>query len=234
MFDSLDELGKFKTLEMLIRERRLAQIERTLLDGETGLRFLQPSPELRELVLLIEIGKNANISQSTLAEKANLAPSMVNNYMKNFVDEGLVEMRGATRRKVTYELTKKGVKRRGELLSAYMGEMLRLYKNARTEFSSRVAKFYDEGLHRVVLYGAGEIALLLITAAKEIGIEIVGVVDSDPRRQGERIGNMVIHPPTKIKEMNPDGVIITSLAHREEIHNAIRHLEKDGIKIREF
>jgi FlaA1/EpsC-like NDP-sugar epimerase len=131
-------------------------------------------------------------------------------------------------------LTPKGVKRRGELLSAYMGEMLRLYKNARMEFLSRVAKFYEEGLRRVVLYGAGEIALLLLTAAGEIGVEVVGVVDSDPRRQGERIAGVEISAPAKIREMNPDGVIITSLSHREEIRDTIKNLEKEGIKIREF
>jgi len=115
-----------------------------------------------------------------------------------------------------------------------MMEMLKLYRNAKAEFQARLVRFCDEGLRRVVLYGAGEIALLVISAAKETGLEVIGIVDSDPQRQGEELFGRTINPPTRIEEMHPDGVIITSLTHRDEIHDSISHLKLNGIKIRQF
>ena len=231
---SIDNINKFRTLEMVHRESRFNGEDRTLLEGENNLKFLKPCPDLRELLILLEIEKDPNISQSHLAQKVNLAPSMVNNYIKNLTRNGRVKMQGVNRRRTTYHLSPEGIERRGELLSTYMMEMLRLYRNAKGEFRQRLAKFYDEGLRRVVLYGAGETAFLVISVARDVGLEVVGVVDSDPQRQGNELAGRIIDSPGHIEEMHPDGVIITSLAHRNEIHKSISHLEENGIKIRQF
>ena len=108
-----------------------------------------------------------------MINQGNLAPSMVNNYIKNLTRNILVQMQGINRCRITYHLTPAGIERRSNLLSTYMMEMLRLYRNAKGEFRQRLAKFYDEGLRRVVLYGAGETAFLVISVARDVGLEVV-------------------------------------------------------------
>jgi HKD family nuclease len=63
---------------------------------------------------------------------------------------------------------------------------------------------------------------------------VVGIVDSDPGKQGERFFGITVANPSEIEEMRPDAVIITSLSHCDEIHKSIKYLEEKGIKVREF
>ncbi len=70
-----------------------------------NLKFLQPSPKLRELVLLLHIEKNSNVAQSRLASYVHLAPSMVNKYLKEFVLKKIIKTRGSNKKDMTYHIT---------------------------------------------------------------------------------------------------------------------------------
>jgi len=128
------------------------------MNNSKNLLFLQPTPSLRELQILLEIDKNKKVSQNSISEVVGIAPSMVNNYLKDFVEHELVLMEGKTHRKVNYFLTEKGAARRIQLLSKYMVEAVKLYKNAKFEISERLKAIRKEGIRRVVFYGAGETA----------------------------------------------------------------------------
>ncbi|NLZ14506.1 MAG: winged helix-turn-helix domain-containing protein, partial [Thermotogaceae bacterium] len=63
-----------------------------------GYSFLNPSPNLREMTVLQMLIKNPALSQETLARNAGVVPSMVNRYLKDFEDEGLLIKEGENRR----------------------------------------------------------------------------------------------------------------------------------------
>jgi DNA-binding MarR family transcriptional regulator len=230
--EDLERLNRFFTLEMVERERR--QNIRGFLSGQNELFFFHPSPEFRELKILLEIEKREDVTQKLLSERTNIVPSMVNNYLKDMVAKGLLEMRGRTRRKTTYHLTPLGIQRKKLLLLSYIREMFRLYKEVKDEFCQRLLAFYDEGIRKIVLYGAGELTVLLLSSMDGVGLKVVGIVDSNPGKQGERLFGITVASPSKIEEMRPDAVIITSLSHCDEIHKNIKHLEEKEIKIKEF
>jgi hypothetical protein len=53
--------------------------------------------------------------------------------------------------------------------------------------------------------------------ASGVGLHVVGVVDDDPTKQGQRKGGLLVHAPSAINELEPDAVLITTLRHAEDI-----------------
>jgi DNA-binding MarR family transcriptional regulator len=225
-------INRFQTLSMKYRE--YIRGGSTLLDflSEGNLSFLSPSPALRELLILLEIERTPRVTQRILAKRVGLTPATVNEYIKELEKENLIEIVGSTRRRIKYFLTPKGRAKRANLLSTYLIETQQLYLAAKEEFRARLIGFYDGGVRRIVLYGAGPTAEIITNLAEEIGFEVIGIVDSDSEKHGADFLGRIVSPPSEIPKMNPEGIVITSLSHKDEIYNKIKYLEELGIKVK--
>ena len=197
-----------------------------------GLRFFISSPLLKKLLILSAIEKKPHISQSKLASEVGLTSSMVNNYIRDLSKEELISIKGKTNRTMSYNITLKGLKKKTSLLVAYTLETTGLYQDAKQEFAQKLQRIYDEGIHNAVLFGAGETAEIIYNASKSKDLEIIGIVDNDPDKQGKLFGNLIIQPPEFIERINPDAVIIASVGRQGEIHSQIHSLHDKGIAIR--
>src|SRR3972149_5291879 len=196
-----------------------------------NLKFLKPSPKLRELILLLHIEKNSNVAQSRLASYVHLAPSMVNKYLKEFVSKKIIKTRGSNKKDMTYHITESGLAYLHQLFSTFMDETLTLHRETKTEYRSRLQRYYNDGVRRIVFYGSADLAQISFNAVEEIGYEVIGVVDSDFSRHGKSFAGRRIEPPSMIEKIKPDAVLIASFANREKIYQSISHLEKKGIRI---
>lgn len=194
--------------------------------------MLLPGRLIRELVLLVEIERDPAISQSRLADKAGLVPSMVNIYIRRLSEEGVLQKEGASRRRTTYHLTPLGRNRCAELMRRYSIETVRLYKYAKGEFRRKLAERFSNirGL-RIVLYGAAETGELVFQACQEMGCVVVGVVDSNSDLQGKNFFGLPVQNPSSLESLNAQVVLITSLGHAEEIENHLQPLIRRGIEV---
>ena len=192
-----------------------------MIDGNRKLRFFRPSAALRELVLLFGIHQESNTTQSRLAKMAGIVPAMVNNYIKEFVADGYVAVRGRTNRDMTYHLTEQGHERLSELFRQYLNETVGLYIRAKDEIRQQLQKIYDEGFRRVVFYGAAETGEIAVAVGHEIGFEVVGIVDSDPRKHGRSINGLHVEPPEMISTIEPEVVVISSFGYQKQIRQQI-------------
>lgn len=93
---------------------------------EMELQFFAPTPRRRELQILLEIGRDPQASQKELAARVGLAPSMVNNYMKQLCEDQKVQKCGPNHKRITYHLTEGGRRFMQERLSQYLAEGSRL------------------------------------------------------------------------------------------------------------
>ena len=200
--------------------------------NDNGLKFLKHSPLLKRLLILAAIEKNSQLSQNNLAKEVGLTSSMVNNYMRELSKKNLITIKGETNRTMSYNLTSQGLKEKMTLLIAYTIETTGLYQYAKLEFARKLQKFYEEGIHTAVLFGAGETAEILHNASKSLNLKIIGIVDNDSSKQGKPFGNMVIQPPDIIVQLKPHGVIIASIARQDEIYKQIYPLTAKGIAIK--
>jgi len=198
------------------------------------LKFFKSSPLLKRLLILTAIEENPHISQNNLAEEVGLTSSMVNNYIRELSKKGMISIKGKTNRTMSYNLTPKGLKEKMSLLIAYTIETTELYQDAKQEFAQKLQEVYDEGIHNVVLFGAGETAEILYNASKSLDLEIIGIVDNDPEKQGKLFGNLVVQPPGFIERIKPDGVIIASIGRQDEIYEQISSLTVKGISVRKI
>lgn len=197
-----------------------------------GLKFFISSPLLKELLILSAIEKKPDVSQNKLAREVGLTPSMVNNYIRDLSEEQLISIKGKTNRTMSYNITPKGLQEKTSLLVAYTLETTGLYQDAKQEFAQKLQAIYDEGIHNAVLFGAGETAEIIYNASKSKDLEIIGIVDNDPDKQGKLFGNLVIQPPAFIERINPDAVIIASVGRQDEIYEQIHSLSNKGIVIK--
>jgi predicted transcriptional regulator len=186
------------------------------------------------LLILTAIEKNSHISQNNLAHEVGLTSSMINNYIRGLSKEALIKIKGRTNRTMSYNLTAKGFKEKISLLVAYNLETTALYMDAKQEFAQRLQEIYDEGIHRAVLFGAGETAEIIYNASKSLDLEFIGIVDNDPDKQGKFFANLIVEPPHRIERIKPDGVIIASMGRQDEIYIQINFLEARGIPVKKM
>ena len=200
--------------------------------NKNGSKFFVSSPLLKRLLILTAVEKTPTISQHTLAHEVGLTSSMVNNYIRALSKEALIKIKGRTNRTMSYNLTAKGFKEKISLLVSYNLETTALYMDAKQEFAQRLQEIYDEGIHRAVLFGAGETAEILYNASKSLALEIIGIVDNDPDKQKKSFANLIVEPPHRIERIRPDGVIIASIGRQDEIYSQINFLEAKGITVK--
>lgn len=193
--------------------------------------FFRPTRVLRELNLLAAIDEDPSISQRRLARAARMSPTMVNTYITELGLRGLVEVTGETNRTTRYALTEEGRRLKGELLFSCSREIIRFYGRVKAEFQQRLRGLANGGVRRLVLFGAAETGEMAAMAARESGIEIVGMTDNDPVKHGREVGGVRVSPPAEIETMRPDAVLITSHGHADEIQEQLRPLEARGIRI---
>ncbi len=184
--------------------------------------FFSPNKALRRLALLFAIHESPQISQHAIGRLVRLSSSMVNNYIKMFKQEGLVNVLGDTNRTQSYHLTAEGgIALRNDLLF-YSAEIVQMYGAVKRELSNILNGFYEEGIRTVVLFGAAETAEIVHAALKASDLVVIGVVDSDPKKQGAGFNGFKIKAPEMIENINPDAVIITSFAQQEEMFQSIQ------------
>ncbi len=194
--------------------------------------LLLPGRLIRELLLMIEVEHDPSISQSRLAHKIGLVPSMVNVYIRRMCEQGYLIKAGASHRRTTYHLTGSGRAYCAELMKRYSIETVRLYKYAKQEFRRRLAvKFSSYRALKVALYGAAETGELVYQVCQEMGHQVVGVVDQDPSRQGCRMFGCRVSDPSTLEKMKPEVVFITSMGHAEEISEELEPLRNCGVKV---
>ncbi len=195
-------------------------------------RFLSPTKLFRRLSVMMTINEDPRTSQHAIGKKTHLSGAMVNNYIKQLISGKLLSISGKTNRTRSYHLTELG---RGVLrtdLLSYSAEIVQLYGSVKREIAGILNTFYAEGVRTVALYGAAETAEVVHAALKETDLVMIGVVDSDPVKQGNPFNGLMVQPPETLRRIAPDAVIITSFGRQEEIYADVRRLVSDDIEIK--
>lgn len=191
--------------------------------------FLAPSKQFRRFSVLLAIYNSSSISQHKIGRITHLSSSMVNNYVKELQEEGLIKVIGDTNRNHSYHITPLGHDELISSLIGYSAEIIQLYGSAKRELSKRLLQIYSEGIRTVILFGAAETAEVVYAAIKDTPLNVTAVVDSDSSKQGQAFNGLFIQKPEELKDIEADAVLITSFARQEDIHECI--LELFGKKI---
>jgi len=147
------------------------------------------------------------------------------------VEAGYVQVFNRGVRPFAYRVTTDGrryVRRLGlEHYSWVLGCLRRLEQR----IQATLRELKDRGVERVVFYGAGDVMEATYRVARSVGLQVVGVVDDDWAEQDQGKSGLTVEPPSAIKELEPDAVLITTLRHTEEIQVKIESLLRSSVKV---
>ena len=158
----------------------------------------------------------------------------MNRLLNDMVEAGYVQVFNRGVRPFAYRVTNDGERYRRRLsleqYSSVLGRLRRLEERIR----STLGELNKRGVKRVVFYGAGEVMEATYRVAREVGLDVIGVVDDDTTKQGVRKGGLVVGPPRSINDLRPDAVLITTVRHAEEIHMKIDASLRSSVEVREL
>jgi predicted transcriptional regulator len=197
---------------------------------DTQSLYLQ-SPKLNQLNILREIASNMRITQAELASRCSLSVAMVNNYMKDLCNSDLLEYHRKSVKNVSYHLTPSGIRQLETLQGELIGEMVRLFAEAKKRLRDYIMDQARSVLQRVVLYGTGHLAQLAFHALELSGVIVIGVCDDNPELIGGNLCGLEVMSPSQIRFIAPDAVIITDTPRTHEILENLSPLLHQGIEL---
>lgn len=199
--------------------------------------YFSPTTTYKEFIILDLIEKNSNITQRELSNVVHVSVSTINDYIENYEQKGYLKRNYITTKTIQYLITDKGIEHRKLLNLGFLNATQKIYDTAKNNIIQFLSKLNDSGFRKILLYGAGEVAEILLQVIKNdksIQLEVVGIVDDNSDKIGKKLMNTVIIPVNKIDLIKHDGVLISSYTHHKVIYSKLIQLDYNPDKILEF
>ena len=199
--------------------------------------FFKPTNLYKEYILLDLIEKNSHITQREMALNVGISVSTVNVFLDLYEIKGLIYRSKTTNRDVEYLITKKGIERKKILNMGYLNSTKKLYFEAKDNIEIFLQQIYFKGFKKILLYGAGDVAEMLIHAivtSKTNKVEVLALIDDDSKKIDSKIANYDIISNDRINKYHHDGIIISTYSRKDEIKNKLSKNNYPKDKIIEF
>src|SRR5512136_2731474 len=176
----------------------------------------KPSDEIRDLRLLEELEKNPIVSQRDLSHKFGIALGVTNACLKRMARKGLIRIRGFNHRKIGYHLTPKGLTEKARLTFHLINHIVHHYSELKKISAERLLEMETKGLKRIVFYGVSDEMEVAYVSLQGVNLKLVGIVEDDEKLKSKIIFGYEIEPVSRVQELKPDGILITSLTENDK------------------
>lgn len=199
----------------------------------TNKTFYSPSKAARYLAILDTLSHDNQVSQTELGRRANLSGAMVNQYLREMVDENLIEYERVNGKSFRYLLTGRGEATRQSMFSTFSSETVQIYTALKHSIMRKLKGLRGRGIVKLALFGASETCEVVLQALRALGsFDVTAVVDNDPAKHGKILGGYVISPPQILDSARPQAVVITSFGCQEEIQEQLLpYREQQNVEI---
>jgi DNA-binding MarR family transcriptional regulator len=177
----------------------------------TNLDLFKPPQEIRELNLLQELEKNPIISQRELSHKFGIALGVTNACLKRMARRGWIRVVSLDRRRIGYYLTPKGFVEKSKLSLHLFSWTIQHYAAMKDTIGEKFLEMQNNGIERVVFYGVSDEMEVAYITLQGVNLKLVGIVDDDENFRPQIIFGFELEPVSQIQDLNPHGVLITSL-----------------------
>jgi DNA-binding MarR family transcriptional regulator len=189
-----------------------------------NLDLFKPPEEIRELNLLQELEKNPVVSQRDLSHKFGIALGVTNACLKRMARRGWIRIMNLDRRRIGYYLTPKGLAEKTKLTLRLASWTVRHYSTLKDIIGERLLEMRKKGIKRIVFYGVSDEMEIAYITLQGVNLKLVGIVDDDEKYRPQIIFGYELEPLSRIKDLKPDGVLITTLGECEEKEERLRSL----------
>jgi DNA-binding Lrp family transcriptional regulator len=191
--------------------------------------FFKETEVLRNLRALEAIEGNPKISQRELAGRLGAALGITNALLKALARKGLIKIRGANNRSLSYHLTHAGVLAKSHLAMRWTLNTIDFYRQARRDVADKLMGLSAAGVKRVFLYGIGELTEIALIVAPETGLEIAGIVDCRSDNEADGVADTLLGCPLvdleRLTGVEPESVVVCVELEEEEIERLGRYIE---------
>lgn len=179
--------------------------------ADQNLIIFRSSEEMRNFKLLQELEKNPTISQRELSHKSGMALGLTNASLKRMVSKDWVRIQGANSRGRRYDLTQTGLAEKARLSLHLISSRVRQYSELKRILTARLSEMQNGGLQRIVFYGVSEEMEVAYITLQEVNLKLLGILEDDEKVRSQIILGYELEPVSRVRELEPDGILITSL-----------------------
>lgn len=160
----------------------------------------------------------------------------MNDYIVSFEEQGYLKRNYQNTKSVAYQITKKGIERKKLLNIWYIRSSYLLYSSAKDNIIAFLKQIIDKGFKKILLYGAGEVAEIILQTLKEesISLKVIALIDDDKTKEGSKILNTSIIGPHQIGQYEHDGILVSSYTHQQAIYTKLVGMLYDKSRIIQF
>lgn len=139
----------------------------------------QQKEDTATLEILQAIENKKDVTQRHLADRLDVALGLANSYLKRCVHKGLIKIHQAPANRYFYYLTPKGFAEKSRLTTEYLSSSFNFYRQASASCSDVFKQCYELDYKKVLLCGLSELAEIASLRAREQGIDIIGILDTN-------------------------------------------------------
>jgi len=178
--------------------------------------IFKPSGEIRDLRLLEELERNPITSQRELSHKFNIALGVTNACLRRMVLKGWIRIQDRNHRRVGYYLTPKGFAEKEDLTLHLLSYTVHHYSELKRIINKRLLEMESDGKKRIVFYGVSDEMEVAYITLQGTNLKLVGIVEDDERFQPDIVLGYELEPVSRVKELKPECILITSLEESEK------------------
>ena len=135
--------------------------------------------DIRELAILEKLENNGHLTQRDLSKEVGIALGLVNHLLKKMVKKGWIKIKNIDAKKIRYLITPEGAREKSSLLYKRVESTIHFYLDAKRVIKEKVEHLKGDGVKSVSIYGINHISEVLFIVLKELGLELVCVVDDN-------------------------------------------------------
>jgi DNA-binding MarR family transcriptional regulator len=183
---------------------------------DEDISIYKPSDKVRDLRLLEELEKNPIVSQRELSHKFGIALGVTNACLRRMARKGWIRIRGLNHRKIGYYLTPKGLTEKAQLTLHLFSHIVKHYSELKRIIGERLLEMQSSGLKRIVFYGVSDEMEVAYVTLQGVSLTLAGIVEDDEKVTPDIIFGYEIEPVSRVHELKPDCILITSLRESEQ------------------
>ena len=169
--------------------------------------------------LLDELSRRPDATQRELSKRIGVALGLTNLMLRRLVKKGYIKISGTKHSRIRYLITPQGILEKSRLTYEFIQYSVQLYTRVRQFLRQQLAIVAQRGHRRVLLYGTGELAEIAFLTIQEMGLELVGIVDTAPT--SERFLGQPVRPLHEITATDYDRMIVCSLRASGGVHRLV-------------
>lgn len=176
------------------------------------------------LRIMGEVDRDGSRTQRDLSARLNISLGLVNTFMKRLVNKGYFKVKTLPHNRLKYFLTPKGLTQKSRLTIEYLKYSAHFYREVKVLLLEKFEMLEEQGVKRVLFWGAGEVAELAYLYLQQVGIQLRGVVDV--QRNGQYFFGFPVEHLRRLDTTDWDCILVTRL---DEPERDVRILMEHGV-----